>query len=151
MTASRSSHQPDIPSPARGKQPSLIGQRISFRSSDDGQCEGVVTEAHEMGRIPLKGREKPAVAKGKFIVVFMTIMNVGKRSSYVSQSGLKLKDSKDRLYDLNVVNAAASAASKHFKRSGPFTTIQPGLSEEQVFVFDVAPDSEGHVLEESHR
>ena len=38
------------------------------------------------------------------------------------------------------------AAEGHYGKKSFYTDIQPGLSEDSVFVFDVAPDATGYLL-----
>jgi hypothetical protein len=137
--------QPATPVPAPAPQ-GIVGQTLEFPSSlSGGRLQGRVTEVQETNTIPASDFYEAVTAKGKFVVVFMTVTNPGNESASVSSRSFRLRDSKGRNFDMAGISESLSAANYYGKESY-YTDIQPGLSEDSVFVFDVAPDATGYLL-----
>lgn len=124
----------------------IIGQTLEFNGLfDKGKMRGTVTDVKEVQTIPGDDFYKGVTAKGKFVVVFMTVTNIGTDSTQVSKYSFRLRDIKGRKFDMADLDAEW-AAKATYKRSMYYEDIQPGLSEQSVFVFDVAPDATGYSL-----
>jgi hypothetical protein len=135
--------QPATPAP---QQPSIVGQTIDFPGFlGQGRLQGRVTSVEETTSIPASQFSQGATAKGKFVVVFMTVTNPGTEASKASNDSFRLRDSQGRFFDLADL-LVMWAAQGHYGKKSYFTDIQPGLSEDSVFVFDVAPDSTDYML-----
>jgi hypothetical protein len=137
--------QPATPAPAPAPQ-GIVGQTIEFPGFlGKGRLQGRVTEVQETNAIPASDFNEGVTAKGKFVVVFMTVTNPGTESNKVSSDSFKLRDSKARNFDLGDLSIMW-AAEGHYGKESYYTDIQPGLAEDSVFVFDVAPDATGYLL-----
>jgi hypothetical protein len=81
-------------------------------------------------------------AKGKFLVVFATIKNLGLESNYVSRYDFVIQDSTTRQFDMAELDVQW-AAEDQYDLMGVYEDIQPGFSIQQVYVFDISPTSSG--------
>jgi hypothetical protein len=123
-----------------------VGQTLDFPGTfGKGSLHGAVTKVEETQTIPGGQFTEAANAKGKFVVVFMTVSNPGNAPSEVGSSSFQLKDNRGRVFNMADLNAQF-AARDHYQAEIIYKEIQPGLSEPSVFVFDVAPDATGYVL-----
>ena len=130
---------------------SITGQSLELTGDSRGNskyCKGTVTQVQEIEVIPSRWSEGGVAAKGKFVVVFMDVENRGVTSEKIDTSHLKLRDEKGRVFDLADHNTVQNAAGVHFKRSQTLIAIQPGTTDQMVFVFDVARDAAGYIVED---
>ena len=81
-------------------------------------------------------------AKGKFLVVFATIKNLGLESDYVSGYDFVIQDSTTRQFDMAELEVQW-AAEDQYGLTGVYEEIQSSFSKDQVFVFDISPISNG--------
>ena len=81
------------------------------------------------------------------MAVLLTVTNTGLESNQVGSDSFKIRDSQGRVFDLATDPLSVQFAARDtFKRSILYTTIQPSLSDDEVFVFDIAPDATNLVL-----
>jgi len=90
----------------------------------------------------LNGDYGDVTSKGVFLVVFATVQNLGLESDYISRYDFVTQDSSTRQFDMADLNAQW-AAEDQFGRTGVYHDIQPSFIEDQVYVFDVLPESSG--------
>lgn len=90
----------------------------------------------------LNGDYSIVTAKGVFLVVFATVQNLGLESDYISRYDFVAQDSSTRQFDMADLNAQW-AAEDQFGRTGVYHRIQPSFTEDQVYVFDILPESSG--------
>ena len=81
-------------------------------------------------------------AKGKFLVVFVTIKNLGLESDYVSGYDFVIQDSTTRQFDMAELEVQW-AAEDQYGLTGVYKDIQASFSENQVYVFDISSSSSG--------
>jgi hypothetical protein len=99
---------------------------------------GTVTEVIEAGTIG------DATAKGKFVLVFLDVTNIGEVSAEIG-AGLQLQDSQGRVFNAADITPQFQA-SEQYKVRKTVDELQPGLSDKVVIVFDVAIDATGYLL-----
>ena len=90
----------------------------------------------------LNGNYGIVTAKGVFLVVFATVQNLGLESDYISRYDFVVQDSSTRQFDMAELSAQW-AAEDQFGRTGVYRDIQPSFTEDQVYVFDILPESSG--------
>lgn len=134
--------QPTQP-PAQGG--SIIGQVIEYTGYfDKGKLRATVTDAKEALTVPASDLYPEQRAKGKFVLVFLDVVNLGNESTEIA-SGVKLRDNKGRVFDQADTQVLRNAAEAN-NLTVPYDDVQPGLTEKTVVVFDVAPDAAGYLL-----
>jgi len=127
-----------------GETPLQAGQTPTLPGSDkNGTFRTRIDAVQELREFSEPCAGNPVRAKGKFVVAFLQIENLGNESDYLR--GPKLKDNRGRLFDTGDY-CSNVAASKQFNRSSYQTTVQPGLTADVVIVFDVAPDASGFTI-----
>lgn len=88
----------------------------------------------------------PVVPNGRFVVLFMHVKNPGTMALEVSAIySFVLADNQNRQYDLASTEAQI-AAEDQYHLGGTYDDIQPGLTRDLVFVFDVATNAQGFRL-----
>jgi hypothetical protein len=102
--------------------------------------EGTIVDAMKADQ--LEGARGTVLPAQVFVDVIVDVKNLGFVSSYVSRYDLDLADSLGRRFDMASLEAQW-AAEDQFGYSGVYTDIQPSFVERQVYVFDIALDSEG--------
>lgn len=90
----------------------------------------------------LTGDSSVVSAKGEFLVVFATVRNLGLESAYISRYDFVIQDSITRQFDMAELEVQW-AAEDQYGLSGVYEDIQPGFTEQQVFVFDIASSASG--------
>lgn len=132
-------HSPG-PSPSPSTPPATgIGQVFNFTAAfDTGPFQGTVTDIQENVSLTYNGQVLHA--SGKFVAVFITCANVGNVPGEVGYYAFYLRDGKGRNFSLADLDRQF-AAEDRFGRAIVYTTVQPSLSREHVFIFDVAPDA----------
>lgn len=135
------------PSPTPQTVSGIAGQVFEVRNTSGTQrVRATVTDVKEAVEIqepqPFNELQK---AKGKFVIVFVTLDNIGTESAGLGYGGLRLKDSKGRSFDRGSVDATFGAM-RLYHLVGPYDGIQPGLSAKSVLVYDVAPDATGYTI-----
>lgn len=79
-------------------------------------------------------------ASGVFVIVIMTLTNVGNESIDVSTNPYQLTDEQGRLFDPDAGTGAYLSADDRIDAEPiTFTQLQPGLKTEGALVFDVVP------------
>src|SRR5207302_7650283 len=87
-------------------------------------------------------------AKGKFVVLFITVANLGggEANLYGGWSqDLRLVDDKERRYP-PAYDSYQQAASEQYHRESFRTEVEAGKSAEEVLVFDTEPDATNYKL-----
>ena len=125
---------------------SIIGQTVKYSlfSSSKGIIQATVTDVKEAATIPAGSIYPELAAKGKFVIVFVDVVNVGTESTAAS-FGVKLKDGSGRNFDPADVEAMRNAAEQ-FGVDPAQETLQPGIPSKTVLVFDTAKDATGYLL-----
>lgn len=139
------------PPPAATQPPSggqsINGQTIEFPGFlGKGKLRGTVTDVKETKTIPPAAGSQGGTARGKFVLVSMTVTNIGSESIQTHTSGLKLKDSTGRIFDITGDFNAWYAAVKAAGVASYQDKLQPGLPTPMLFVFDTAVDASGYYL-----
>jgi hypothetical protein len=136
--------QPPAPQPQPAPS-GIIGQVIEYSGYlSSGKLRGTVTDVKEAASVPASALYPEIKAKGKFVIVFMDVTNIGNESAEMAV-GIKLRDNQGRTFDRADTSAQRNAA----EASGlpvPYEDLQPGLSEKTVVAFDVATDAVGYLL-----
>lgn len=116
----------------------LIGQTVTFKGSfDAGTLQGTVTDAK-------RGVSLPGVsASGVFLVLTMSVTNIGNAAADVGAFGFVVIDSKGRQFSFPDNSDIQFAAQKQYNLKGRYSSIQPSLSADLVFAFDIAADATG--------
>ncbi len=136
--------------------PLQIGQVLTLPGwplTDDGQVkatvqqfQATVTDVQERRSVSWPSG-RTVVAQGKFVLVFLTIRNLGQEEDTLCGS-FHLRDGQGRLFHKGV--AAAPVAFSSQETASPKDTdcryFQPGLEYEVVTSFDVAADSAQFVI-----
>ncbi|MEO8287250.1 MAG: hypothetical protein ABI670_12570 [Chloroflexota bacterium] len=115
-----------------------IGRKTNFRLE--------VVDAKETTKIPATGFWKEATATGKFVAVKFRATNIGTEPGTPTGYYIRLKDSKGRTFDTTSDINASLVGAEYYGGKPLGTTVQPGLTETLVFVYDVAPDAAGYLL-----
>lgn len=86
-------------------------------------------------------------ARGKFVFVFLTAQNMDKRPQFLAyDQNFALVDSQGRTFSWDADPNTAVIAEQTFKRDDAASEVEPTLSAQVVFTFDVAVDAHGFVL-----
>lgn len=88
------------------------------------------------------GSPPQATATGVFIVVRANVKNLGLKQQYITTYDFVVRDSQGREFTMGELDAQWAAESKYGLK-GVYTEVQPSLTDEEVYVFDVAPDATG--------
>lgn len=134
--------QPTSKPPSQG----IIGQVVKYSLFGSGKniIQATVTDAKEAASIPAGSIYPEIKAKGKFVLVFADVVNLGTESSS-AYYGAKLKDSKGRTFDIGDTQPSRNAAEQ-YNVDPAMDTLQPGIPSKTVFVFDVAVDATAYLL-----
>jgi len=81
-------------------------------------------------------------AKGKFLVIFASVQNLGLEARYISRYDFVIQDSLTRQFDMASLEAQW-AAEDQYGRTGVYKDIQPSFTIAQVYVFDILPSASG--------
>jgi hypothetical protein len=137
---------PTGPPPPTAVPAAIIGQTLTFTGFlGKGQFQGKVVDVKETQTLiggPVFGTQ---TAKGKFVVVFMDVTNIGTDPGEVGSNSFQLRDSKGRNFSLADTDPELAGA-RQYARSPVYTTIQPSITEPSLFVFDVPTDATGYLL-----
>jgi hypothetical protein len=79
---------------------------------------------------------------GRFEILFLHVVNQGQQTDSLTNFSFQLKDSQGRLYAMAPA-AAQYAARDAFSRNPTYTPVAPGAGDDEVVVFDIAPDAAG--------
>jgi hypothetical protein len=132
------------PSQPTARPVNIIGQTIEYAEfSGKARLRATVTDVKEAAVIPA-GSYEEARAKGKYVIVFLSVTNIGLESGDMA-SDVALKDSRGRTFDQADTSVLRNAADQ-YNLPVPYETIQPGITDNTLVVFDVAPDASGYVL-----
>lgn len=125
--------------PPSGETPLAVGQTFVVRAvSGTGTFRIAVTDIQQRPSLPDPDTQGASLtAKGKYVVVFLRVTNLGSSSGYPGD--FRLKDERGRSFDLDFKSSLAAARLYQRKIYGP-TSVQPTFSEDMVAVFDVATD-----------
>jgi len=136
------------PGPSAAPSPSdggIIGQTFEFTASNtDYRLRGTVQDVQQGITLTYRG-EVQVPSKGKWVAVLMRITNISSKPAAVGPQSFVLKDSQGRGYQIYGVREAI-AAQEYFRRNGMFTSIQPQLNDDEVFLFNTPTDAGGFVL-----
>lgn len=139
-TATSTPRPTSTPSPP---PPVTVGSHVRFKAAFyDQPFEGVVTSSGYRTSLYDSFWNKVYHPGGIFVVVIMNVTNHGTRSDEVGYYCFAVRDSASRTFDLAEIDVQF-AAEDEYNRDGVYTTIQPGFTRSQVFVFDVLPQSQG--------
>lgn len=116
-----------------------IGQTLNCKCSYSGKSTFSVT-VNDVKRSATIGK---ATASGIYVEFFVHVTNTGKEPGYISDSGLVVLDSQGRKFSTSGASSAQSAAQDQYHLKGFYDDVQPSLSADMVFVFDIAPDATG--------
>jgi hypothetical protein len=131
----------DTPPPT----PPVVGQVITVQRSDDEKMQITVRSVQETTQLKGRGGYPQYRARGKYVVLFITVTNMSRYGYFGWRDDLRLVDDKRRRY-LSVEYGEQQAASDQFFRDPPDTWVEPDKSAEEVLVFDAAPDAANYKL-----
>lgn len=127
------------PTPPPAPQ-SIIGQVFDFPAAfDKTPLRGTVVDFKD--NVSLSSDGKSLTPQGRFVAVFISVANLGNVKAEAGSYGFVLADGRGRQYSLPDTLAPQFAAGDLYKRHILYSDIQPSLSDEEVFVFDVATDA----------
>lgn len=128
------------PSPQPSAPPSNgIGQVFTFTGAfGEGSFRGTVTDIKD--NVSLTDNGKKLQPNGKYVAVFIQCANIGNSPAEVGSFSFYLVDGRNRQFSLDDLDAQFAAEDQYGKKI-LYTTVQPGLSVEHVFVFDVPTDA----------
>jgi hypothetical protein len=131
-----------VPQPSGG----IIGQTVKYAlfSTSKGVTQATVTGVKESATISAGSIYPEQKAKGKYILVFVDVVNVGTESTSAFY-GAKLKDSQGRTFD-GADTAAHRNAAEQFNVDAAQDTLQPDIPSKTVLVFDVATNATDYKL-----
>lgn len=124
-----------------GQAPLQAGQTVVLPGSSgtNATFRVAITEVRETTTIPASGCcAEGATAKGKFVIIFMRVTNLGQEPT--SLASFRIRDQQGRSFDTTSDFEASYSAQAYYQRKSYSTTVQPGLAEDVIAVFDVAPD-----------
>lgn len=134
---------PPVPTPAPAP---IRGQVIDLENrAGTSKLRVRVTDVTETRRIESADNHPAVTANGKFVVVFLTVNNIGTQSDEVDSDSLQLKDSRGRLFGIAGLQVHFTATA-FYKRSIYYQKVEPNTSEDIVLVFDVPTDAAGYEL-----
>ncbi len=125
------------PAPPAASTGDATGQTLNCKCTytEDGSFAINVTE---IKRTDTLGKNK---ASGIYVLFLARVTNTGKVPAYISSGGLVTLDTQGRKF--SAAETGQSEAQQQYVRKGFVDTIQPALSADMVFVFDIAPDATG--------
>jgi len=127
--------------------PPIHGQVIDLENrAGTSKLRVRVTDVTETRRIESADNHPAVTASGKFVVVFLTVSNIGRESDEVDSDSLQLRDSRGRVFGIAGVQAHFTAAA-YYKRSIYYQKVEPNSAEDIVLVFDVPTDASGYALQ----
>jgi hypothetical protein len=123
--------------------PANIGQIISF----SGVVSGTGSFSQPMRAQLLDVKDNATIVRngqvlkprGKYVAVFLRASNLGRTAGRVYPAAILLADKADRAAGYDFL--ATTAAAEQYNLSTYGKDIEPGLSDDQVWVFDVQPDA----------
>ena len=138
---------PNPPTPTPTPAPAPIrGQVIDLNNrAGTTHLRVRVTDVTETKRIESADNHPAVTANGKFVVVFLTVTNIGRQSDEVDSDSLQLKDSRGRLFGIAGLEVHFTATA-YYKRGIYYQKVEPNASEDIVLVFDVPTDAGGYEL-----
>jgi hypothetical protein len=93
----------------------------------------------------LLSRHFSVTARGKYVILFLSVENVGKRRNFPGNYTLALRDSKGRVANVAPFKPNYYAEST-YNRAGLVSYIDPGKTAQMVAVFDLPTDATGYKL-----
>lgn len=130
-----SSDQADAPAPA-GDTTAKVGQKVR-----DGQFEFTVTKVQK-GVKSVGDQYVNQKAQGQYVLVSVTVSNIGDKAQMLSDSSQKARDAKGREFSTD------TAAAIYMKNNQVFLNeINPGNSVKGTLVFDMPKGTEPASLE----
>jgi hypothetical protein len=122
----------------------IVGQALDVVGAFEARLHIVARSVRETKT--LAGQHGTYTARGKYVVVFTSVTNTSTdNESWIHEETVKLTDDQGRRYDLKTYPEANAAADQYY-RDYVGTFIKPGLTAEEVFVFDAAPDAANYKL-----
>ncbi|MDH2429375.1 DUF4352 domain-containing protein [Sphaerisporangium sp. TRM90804] len=126
------------PADASGRSPARTAQ--AGAAARDGRFEFRVTKAESVRRVGDRTRGK--TARGRFVLVYVEVRNVGDRHQYFAGSYQRLRDAQGRRYE-----ADTPAANHLGDADSIYERIEPGDRISAVVPFDTPRDVTRFVLE----
>ena len=136
----RERHQARYGGPT-AQPPAIVGQTVSLNNKTC--CSPLLMRAQALDlrdNVTITRDGQPLKPVGKFVAVIMRVTNLGTVPGAVGYGGFLLADTHHRQFapaPFGVTPAAAAMYTLHAYDS----SIEPGLSDDQVLVFDVQPDA----------
>jgi len=134
------------PTPRPAPQPpAIVGQVIEV--NEDGTRIRVTVRSVQEVKELKNSSGSTYRARGKFVVLFITVANLGGEAYLFGSWGedLRLLDDKERRYRLADLSIQ-EAASEQFHRESVRTEVEAGKSAEEVMVFDTETDATNYKL-----
>jgi len=130
---------PPSAAPSSPPPTGIIGQVFDFPAAfNKSNFRGTVTDLKD--NVTLTDNGQTLKPNGKFVAVFIECANISDVPAEVGSLGFYLVDGRNRQFSLAGFTPNYSAKTQYGKPI-LYTKVQPGLSVEHVFVFDVAPDA----------
>lgn len=127
--------------PPAAVPPAIVGQTVN--ANNNICCSPLLMRIQVLDlkdNVVLTRDGRPVTPRGKFVAVFIRVTNLGKTTGSMSYGSLILVDRNNRQSFASAYDgtpAAASFFNTHYYNS----VIEPGLSDDQVLVFDTLPDA----------
>jgi hypothetical protein len=126
-----------------GARPAIVGQQVNVLgivAATGSYSQPLRVEVLDLkDGVTILNYGQPLKPSGKFVVVFLRVANLGPTPGRLLPNALILADGLNRQAFYAMTPTSAAAAQYRLSYYG--TNIEPGLSDDQVLVFDVQPDA----------
>jgi hypothetical protein len=140
---------PPVPATQPAGGPDIRSQTIEFTGRNSARFRAAVTEVKEAQEIPPSHAYDGGKARGKFVIVYATVTNLGTNSAPTGSDGFRLRDGAGRNFDIlsdldyfDIIYAAFDACGC----PDYLDNLQPGVPNPMVFIFDVPVDAANYYL-----
>jgi hypothetical protein len=125
--------------------PNIRTQTIEFQG-EGATFRGTVTNVKETKTIPPFSISKGGTARGKYVMVFMTVINTGTGSASTGLDGLKLRDTASRTFDqvsdFDIWYPAVKLNNTQIYNDN----VQPGVPTPFLWLFDTPQEDTSYYL-----
>jgi hypothetical protein len=115
-----------------------IGQTVSV-----GNWEYTVTKVEKEKTLTWSEFGNTSEAKGTWLIVYMTLKNIGKQNFGINTWDFELRDASDIKYDTSTDFGTTAMFLSYKKLSNLGEQYPPGVPVNTALIFDIAPDAKG--------